>query len=113
MKIALYESQQASRSLAKTRVFLGTIKILGTANGNRTRILALKGLRANRCTIAALCCGVTTLLEYGKFHAATSCPSLQLIAKFKRRTAANDGPSASSQAASTARRREDLVLDVD
>jgi hypothetical protein len=26
----------------------------GTANGNRTRILALKGLRANRCTIAAL-----------------------------------------------------------
>src|SRR5882762_375137 len=25
----------------------------GTANGNRTRILALKGLRANRCTIAA------------------------------------------------------------
>src|SRR5438046_1236258 len=28
-------------------------KIFGTANGNRTRILALKGLRANRCTIAA------------------------------------------------------------
>ena len=27
---------------------------VGTANGNRTRILALKGLRANRCTIAAL-----------------------------------------------------------
>src|SRR5579862_9997143 len=26
---------------------------IGTANGNRTRILALKGLRANRCTIAA------------------------------------------------------------
>src|SRR3989442_12283299 len=25
---------------------------LGSANGNRTRILALKGLRANRCTIA-------------------------------------------------------------
>src|SRR6266446_4133320 len=24
----------------------------GSANGNRTRILALKGLRANRCTIA-------------------------------------------------------------
>ena len=29
-------------------------KSFGTANGNRTRILALKGLRANRCTIAAL-----------------------------------------------------------
>jgi hypothetical protein len=28
-------------------------KDFGTANGNRTRILALKGLRANRCTIAA------------------------------------------------------------
>src|SRR6266446_5474513 len=26
----------------------------GSANGNRTRILALKGLRANRCTIAPL-----------------------------------------------------------
>src|SRR5262249_5841398 len=26
---------------------------LGTANGNRTRISALKGPRANRCTIAA------------------------------------------------------------
>ena len=25
---------------------------IGSANGNRTRILALKGLRANRCTIA-------------------------------------------------------------
>ena len=25
---------------------------VGSANGNRTRILALKGLRANRCTIA-------------------------------------------------------------
>ncbi len=38
-----------------TREKGGTViqKICGTANGNRTRILALKGLRANRCTIAA------------------------------------------------------------
>src|SRR6266850_5600792 len=28
--------------------------LVGSANGNRTRILALKGLRANRCTIAPL-----------------------------------------------------------
>src|SRR5712664_1209959 len=28
----------------------------GSANGNRTRILALKGLRANRCTIAPQYC---------------------------------------------------------
>ncbi len=34
----------------------------GSANGNRTRILALKGLRANRCTIAppGLQCGTHT-----------------------------------------------------
>jgi hypothetical protein len=34
-----------------TRLVQDSEKI-GSANGNRTRILALKGLRANRCTIA-------------------------------------------------------------
>src|SRR5216684_8864889 len=44
----------------------------GSANGNRTRILALKGLRANRCTIAPHFVAVATLLEYGKWRALTS-----------------------------------------
>ena len=37
----------------------------GSANGNRTRILALKGLRANRCTIAppGVHCGNTTRIR--------------------------------------------------
>jgi hypothetical protein len=39
---------------------------LGTANGNRTRISALKGPRANRCTIAAWMQQTTPLKLYGK-----------------------------------------------
>ena len=35
----------------------------GSANGNRTRILALKGLRANRCTIAPHRINFSTILR--------------------------------------------------
>ena len=35
----------------------------GSANGNRTRISALKGPRANRCTIAPRFAGCVTYLE--------------------------------------------------
>ena len=52
----------------------------GTANGNRTRILALKGLRANRCTIAALG-KESTLLEYGIWREWTSHTALTLREK--------------------------------
>jgi hypothetical protein len=37
----------------------------GSANGNRTRILALKGLRANRCTIAPQRCRCFHLTRFG------------------------------------------------
>jgi hypothetical protein len=42
------------KNITKRRVARFGKDKFGTANGNRTRILALKGLRANRCTIAAL-----------------------------------------------------------
>ena len=42
------------KNITKRRVASFGKDKFGTANGNRTRILALKGLRANRCTIAAL-----------------------------------------------------------
>src|SRR6267154_5946732 len=44
----------------------------GSANGNRTRILALKGLRANRCTIAPHLLRLRFYLGYGKWRALTS-----------------------------------------
>src|SRR6266478_6397382 len=44
----------------------------GSANGNRTRILALKGLRANRCTIAPQLLRLRLYLGYEKWRALTS-----------------------------------------
>src|SRR5713226_6967014 len=44
----------------------------GSANGNRTRILALKGLRANRCTIAPQLLRLRLYVGYGKWGALTS-----------------------------------------
>ena len=39
----------------------------GSANGNRTRISALKGPRANRCTIAPLRFPLGSILTYGPY----------------------------------------------
>ena len=80
---------------------------LGTANGNRTRILALKGLRANRCTIAALCCGVAALLEYGKLPEATSRGAAEITLQID----ANDGLGADYRAPSAANKKAFRVRD--
>jgi len=46
-----FESRKTAAYLRAMAKWREKIKV-GSANGNRTRILALKGLRANRCTIA-------------------------------------------------------------
>src|SRR5216684_892469 len=71
------------------------VQDVGTANGNRTRILALKGLRANRCTIAALL--VYFSINPARYRcAAELLAERNTIAKLQRATSFSSGPRAAS-----------------